>query len=185
MPQDAVADGTTVTQDATATDAAQQEEFVLEKWLGTQPEHVRVALEDNVAGLKSALKSERDGNKKMSDQLKALSKTATEGSELKAQLDKLSGELADERIKNQFYLDAATAKVTNVKLAWLAAKSEELIDSRGNVDFKALRESNPELFAAVKAAVPPGNQGNGVGQEGAKQASMNNFIRAGTGRSIR
>lgn len=185
MPQDAVVDGTTAAQDATATDATQQEEFVLEKWLGAQPEHVRVALEDNVAGLKSALKSERDGNKKREDQLKALSKTAAEGSDLKAQLDKLGTELAEERVKNQFYLDASVAKVTNVKLAWLAAKAEELIDSRGNVDFKALRESNPELFAVAKAVVPPGNQGNGMGQEGAKQASMNNFMRAGAGRSIR
>lgn len=185
MPEATAVDSSTAAQDATATDATQQEEFVLEKWLEAQPEHVRVALEGNVGGLKTALKSERLRGDGLEKKIREFSKAAAEGSELKAQLDKLSGELADERIKNQFYLDAATAKVTNVKLAWLAAKAEELIDNRGNVDFKALRESNPELFAAVKPPVPPGNQGNGVGQEGAKQQSMNNYIRAGTGRSIR
>lgn len=167
----------TTTQDA-GTDAAQQEEeFVLEKWLETQPEHVRAALEDNVGGLKTALKSERDGRKKLEDQVKKLSATAAEGSELKTQLDKLSNELAEERVKNQFILDAVGAKVTNVKLAWLAAKDANLIDSRGNVDFKALRESNPELFAPVKTPIPPANQGNGRGDEGAKKSTMNDFIR--------
>lgn len=164
-------------QDASADANRQEDEFVFEKWFEVQPEKVKAGLEDHVAGLKTALKSERDGRTNTEKQLKALSKTAAEGSELKAQLDKAISELGDERIKNQFYLDAASAKVTNVKLAWLAAKAEDLIDSRGNVDFRALRESNPELFAPVKVPVPPGNQGNGREQEGAKKASMNDFIR--------
>lgn len=185
MPDEVATNGSTATQDATATDAVQQEDFIFDKWLEAQDDKIRGGFEEHVGGLKSALASERKGREGVERQLKALGKTATEGSELKEKLDKLSGELAEERIKSQFVLDAVGAKVTNVKLAWLAAKAEELIDSRGNVDFKALRESNPELFAVVKPPVPPGNQGNGVGQEGAKQASMNNFIRAGTGRSIR
>lgn len=183
--------GTTVAQDATATDATQEqqqeatiEEFVFDTWIGTQPENVKEGLDKHVHGLKSALESERSGRERLEKQIKTLGKAAGEGTELKEQLDKLSGELVEERVKNQFFLDAHEAKVTNVKLAWLAAKAEELIDSKGVADFATLRQSNPELFAVAKTVVPPGNQGNGRGQEGEKRFDMNSAIRKAAGHSV-
>lgn len=190
MPTDAAADGSTATQDATATDAAQGEqqeatieEFVFDTWIGTQPEHIKTGLDKHVHGLKSALESERNSRTNLEKQIKTLGKAAGEGTELKEQLDKLSGDLVEERIKNQFFLDAHEAKVTNVKLAWLAAKAEELIDSKGVADFATLRQSNPELFAIAKTVVPPGNQGNGRGQEGERKVTMNDLIRQAAGRT--
>jgi hypothetical protein len=174
--QDAPADAT--------QDTEQQEEFVFDKWMETQPENVRGGFDDHVKGLKTALESERTTRKTLERRLQTLSKEAEAGSELKAQLDALSSELSDASAKADFFKDAHQARVIDLDLAWLAAKSAGLIDKRGVVDMRALREAHPALFAPVKTPIPPANGGNGRNQSGERAtATMNDAIRHAAGRS--
>lgn len=141
------------------------------------------AIDGHITGLKSALADERNGRKELEKQLRALSKTAEEGSAIRAQLDKLAEEQAGTTARAMFFEAAHDAQVKNLRLAWLAAQEYGLVDAKtGEADFTKLRQMAPELFT-VKPA-PQGNAGNGAKQTGvADGRNMNDFIRAGAGRT--
>jgi hypothetical protein len=83
--------------------------------------------------------------------------------------------------KAEFYEVAHEAGVTDLKLAYIVAKEEKLIDKRGNVDFDKLKEAHPSLFASPRR--PPGDAGAGTGGEGSgRTRDMNAAIRAAAGR---
>lgn len=142
----------------------------------------RGALDNHIAGLKTALRDERDGRKALEKQLRDLGKQAEEGSALRAQIDKLAEEQSTTTAKAVFFEQAHEAQVKNLRLAWLAAQEYGLIDPKsGEADFAKLRQQAPELFAAK--VVPAGNAGNGAKQPGVSDSrSMNDFIRAAAGR---
>ena len=146
------------------------------------PEQQRGALDSHIAGLKSALADERNGRKALEKQLRDLSKTAEEGSVIKAQLDKLAEEQATTTARATFFEQAHEAQVKNLRLAWLAAQDYGLIDAKtGEANFAKLRQMAPELF--VVKPLPTANAGNGARQPGASDGgSMNAFIRAAAGR---
>lgn len=147
------------------------------------PETQRGAIDSHITGLKSALSDERNGRKALEKQLRDLSKTAEEGSAIKAQLDKLAEEQAGTTARAMFFEAAHDAQVKNLRLAWLAAQEYGLVDAKtGEADFAKLKNVAPELFA-VKPQ-PQGNAGNGAKQTGvADGRSMNDFIRAASGRT--
>ena len=89
------------------------------------PEQQRGALDSHIAGLKSALADERTGRKALEKQLRDLSKTAEEGSAIKAQLDKLAEEQASTTARATFFEQAHEAQVKNLRLAWLAARTTD------------------------------------------------------------
>ena len=137
-------------------------------------------LDGHIDGLKSALKGERDGRKDLERQLRTLSKSAEEGSELRVQLDKLVSEQAAAAAQATFYEAAHAANVRNLRLAWLAANDAGLVDKSGDVDFEKLKQVAPELF--VTKLLPQANAGSGAGQTGAREPNMNDFLRAAAGR---
>jgi len=143
------------------------------------PEQQEV-LDGHIDGLKSALKGERDGRKSLEKQLRDLARSAEEGSTLRTQLDKLAADQASATAQTAFYEAAHQANVRNLRLAWLAANDAGLVDKTGDVDFEKLKQVAPELFAAK--TLPTANAGNGAGQAGARQPSMNDFLRAARGR---
>lgn len=185
MPTDTAQAEATATQDASADANEQEEEFTFDKWLESQDEKVRGGLDNHVAGLKTALDSERTSRKTLEKRLTTLSKEADAGSGLKTELEKLSGELTDTSAKADFFKDAHAARVLDLDLAWLAAKSANLVDKHGTVNMRALREAHPALFAPAKTAVPPANAGNGRDQSGERRVTMNDAIRGATGRNVR
>ena len=67
------------------------------------PEQQRGVLDTHIAGLKSALSDERNGRKALEKQLRDLSKTAEEGSAIKAQLDKLAEEQASTTARGDIF----------------------------------------------------------------------------------
>ena len=164
-------------QDGETPEAEAKQPVSFEEWYkGLAPDQ-QEAVDTHIDGLKSALKSEREERRGMERQLRDLAKKAEEGSELRAQLDKLAADQATASAKATFYEQAHGANVKNLRLAWLAASDAGLIDARtGECDFGKLKDVAPELFA-TKTAVTV-NAGNGAAQNGVREPSMNDFLRA-------
>ena len=166
--------------DGGTPEAEAKQPVSFEEWYkGLAPDQ-QEAVDTHIDGLKSALKGERDGRKALEKQLRDLAKSAEEGSELRQQLDRLATQQAAATAQATFYEAAHAANVKNLRLAWLAANDAGLVDKAGDVDFEKLKQVAPELFASK--LMPTANAGNGAGQTGARQPSMNDFLRAASGR---
>jgi hypothetical protein len=148
-----------------------------DKWISAQPETIRGLFDSHIDGLKSALEGERTTRKTAEKELRKLSALATDGSELKTQLERMAADAEVAEKKATFYADAHEAGVKNLRVAWAAAKELGTHTRSGDVDFAKLKEVAPELFASTKTPVPPANAGNGAGQQGVVKAGMNDFIR--------
>lgn len=174
----------TTTEDVTTQDAGantQQEtteEFVFDAWFGEQDERVKGGIEDHIRGLKSALESERTSKTTLEKRVRTLTNEAAAGSDLRKELEKLGSDLADSNAKAYFFKSAHEARLIDLELGWLAAKNGGLLNSKGEVDMRALREAHPALFAPAKQVAPPAHQGNGRSQEIERKPNFNDAIRA-------
>ena len=149
--------------------------LTFDTWLGSQPEDVRGLIDSHVSGLKNALGDERNQRKDLARKLKETSASMEAGSAARASLETMTANLDEASQRADFYAAAAAAGVRNLKLAYQAAKVDNLLDDLGG-----LKTVYPELFGAVRP--PAGNAGAGAGQDGAPAKSMNNFIRTAAGR---
>lgn len=148
-------------------------------WYQAQPENVRTMLERHTSGLRSALESERGSRKDLERQLRDLAKKAEAGSETQTQLTQMADRVSEADRKTDFYEAAHAAGVTNLKLAYVVVVQDELFGKNGTVNFAAMKQQYPELFGGGRP--PAGNAG--AGGDGAPQGrSMNDFIRASSGR---
>ena len=160
-----------------------QQEAVLEwdTFHKALPVEAQKLISDRESGLKSSLSTERDARKGLEKDLKAVAKDLKDGSEAQEKVLKLADEVAAGTLKADFYEDAHEKGVVNLKLAYHIVEKDDLFDSRGNVDFKALKEDYPELF--VKSKPPPADGGEGTGSRlPSSKVSMNDLIRAKAGR---
>lgn len=157
------------------------EALTFDKWYGSLDDTTKDLLDDHTSGLKSALDDERRERKSLATRLKELGKQADAGSELQKQLQELTGQMTAADTKATFYEGAHEAGVKNLRLAWIAAKEFDLVDSKGVVDFNQLKTLAPELFGPAKV-VPNGNAGNGSQQSGVDKPDMNRAIRIMAGR---
>lgn len=146
-------------------------------WITGQPEEVRALVEDHTAGLRSALTSERGQRKDLERQLKDLSKRFEKGSEERTAVEKMQADLSAAQRQADFYAEAHKRGVANLKLAWMAAKSE--FGGEEEIDWDKLKQEHPQLFAATRPA-PAGNAGNGTTQS-PKPLDMNAMIRRAAG----
>lgn len=165
-------------QQSANNQSQQQQPLTFDSWFESQSEEIKGLIDSNVSGLKSALDSERNERKLLAKQIADLKGKAEKGSDLEKQLETLNAQLEAQSTKAAFY-ESAPADVANMKLAWMAAQDGHT-DKKGNVDWNSLRSAYPELFR--KTVTPPANAGNGRGQEGGNQQSMNSFIRKAAGR---
>jgi len=150
-------------------------------WFAKQPKEVQALVTENEAGLKGALTSERETRKDLETKVRDLAKDAEKGSELEKQLTLVADDLESANSKTDFYEEAHSVGVTNLKLAWLlVASTPDLVDKRGNVDFDAMKKSNPELFVKV-APKPTGTGGEGTGSVTPAAMDMNAKIRKAAG----
>lgn len=157
------------------------EKPTFDAWIARQPDDVKALLEVHTKGLKSALDSERENRKELEKQLRGLAKKAEDGSEAQQQLTEMADKIAAADRKADFYEEAHRQGVTNLKLAYLTATTDGLIDTRGRVNFDEMKKNYPELFGKARPA-PAGNAGNGTNQETPKSQGMNDFIRTASGR---
>ena len=151
-----------------------------EAWVAGQDETVKGLLESHTKGLKSALDAERETRKGFEKQIKDLAIKAEKGSDAEKQLSAISEQMEFENRKASFYEDAHAQGVSNLKLAFLVASTENLFDKKGNVDFIQLKSKYPEVFAKPAPVLPKGNAGEGA--QALPAQSMNDAIRKMAGR---
>jgi hypothetical protein len=169
-------------QDGSNTEqATEQKPQDFDSWLASQPEDVKTLLSGHTAGLKNALKSERDARSDLEKQLRDLAAKSEKDSDAQKQLTSMADQMGEADRKAGFYEAAHAAGVKNLKLAYTVAVSDEMFDRRGNINFQAMKEAYPELFGGVQKA-PTGNAGSGAGGGQTTGISMNDFIRRKAGR---
>jgi hypothetical protein len=153
-------------QTAQADQTAQAEPQTYEELIATLPEHQRKLFDDHIAGLKSALDTERKQRKEQEKKLKDLASQAEEGSQLKEQLDKAAEDIAEANRRAElaqaraaFNEEAARqgVKRTSFSLAWLALQDAGLQGKDGTVDWDALKEHYPDLFEQPKTSAAAGS----------------------------
>ena len=154
-----------------------------EAWLEGQSDEVKTRFEEQTQGLRSALKSERENVKTLSNQLNELKDAAEKGSALEQQITALQDKLRESERHANFVDGAAGAGCTNAKAAYKLAKADaELWKRDGTPDWAAIKETAPEFFQKpVKAA---GNAGSGTNTNpntGGKMHPMDELMRRSIG----
>lgn len=141
-------------------------------WLGKQEANVKALVDAHVGGLKSALETERNDRKSITAQLKAL-QAEGDPARQKQQIAELQASLAEQAARNKFAEEAVSQGVTNIRLAYLAAKDGGLV---GKADcWEKLKQQTPELFR--KTAPTVGNAGTGSGAHPTSAPTMNQLLR--------
>ena len=146
------------------------------------PEAAQNLIKEHVSGLKSSLATERDDRKAAEKDLRDVAAELEKGSEAQKKVLALADDVAASTKKANFYEDAHKAGVTNLKLAYHVAETDDLFDRRGNGNLDKLKADYPELFAAKK--IPSGDLGEGTGGRipGSGKVTMNDLIRKKAGR---
>lgn len=164
--------------------------FDFEKFTAALDEPTRTALsahiETSTAGLKNALKAEREANAARLKELGELKAKAEKGSELEQRLTQMEATAREGALQTAFYESAVGAGCTDLKLAWAAAKMDvDRFFKRDNTpDMDALRSAHPSLFAEAKKPNANAGTGTGAGASGGDiPATMraSNAIRASLG----
>lgn len=123
----------------------------------------RAAFETHVAGLKGALKNERDAAKSAAQKLKDALSSAD--SEKAAQLTKLQAELDAANSRIAFIGSPDAANLIDVEAGYVVARARNLFDDKGQPKWADLKAAHPALFRAPAAPPPPdinaGNRPNG------------------------
>ena len=149
------------------------------------PEPHRALYEQQTAGLTSALNSEREQRKELAKQLRDATQGLEKNSEARQELERISATLDVAQQRADFYEEASRPEIgcANLKLAYMAAQSDDLISDKGRVDWGALKEHYPELFKVAR--MPPGNAGNGTQSPPPRSKSMDDLIRRAAGVAVR
>jgi len=158
-----------------------EETMSFETWIIKQDEKVKGMLDSHTKGLKTALDTERGNRKELEKQVRELAGKAEKGSDAEKQLTQLADKLTESDRRADFFDAAHKAGVTNLKLAYTVAATDDLFDKKGNADFGKLKEAYPELFGVKKA--PAGNAGEGTEGRNELAADMNSRIRRLAGRT--
>lgn len=168
--------------DGGVTPGAGETPVTFDEWMAAQDETVRGLLETHVAGLKNALKSEREQRGELQKALKDATKELEQGTAARGRLEELSGRLDGYEQQIAAYDVLQAAGVTNLKLAWIAAREAGAVDKNGNVALETLKAEFPELFNQ-KRVPAPGNAGAGT-QAAAPSAgsTVDDLIRRKAGR---
>ena len=159
----------------------QKDELGWDAFHKSLPAEAQKLISERESGLKTALGSERDARKDAEKDLREVAADLEKGSAAQEKVLKLADQVAAETQKADFYEDAHKDGVTNLKLAFHVAKTDDLFDKRGNVNFKKMKEEYPELFGKKKAPPGDGGEGTGTGLPGEK-VDMNALIRKKAGR---
>ena len=158
-----------------------QGELTFDAWFEKQDEKVKGLLDGHTRSLKSALDSERGTRKDLEKQVRELASKADKGSAAETQLTALADKMSEADKKVEFFDAAHKVGVTNLKLAYITAVTDDMFDKKGNVDFVKMKTAYPELFGTSKKA--PGNAGEGTEGNTNVAADMNARIRRQAGRT--
>jgi len=152
-----------------------------EDFLKTLAPEAQELYNGHVAGLKSTVSNTRKERDDLASKLKKATETVEKGSEAQKQLDAISAELEEQKLRADFAEMAVKPEIgcSNPKLAWLVAKQEGYFDKKGNPDWEAIRKTAPELFIKMPKTITGG--GNS-GDNSNPSNSINAAIRKAAGR---
>ncbi len=103
-------------------------------WLTNQDDSVKKLVDGHVKGLKTALDGERTRSRDLERQLRDAAAKLEKGSDAEKRLTELANQAADATRQATFYDMAHAAGVTNLKLAWTAARADDLFKKDGTPD---------------------------------------------------
>lgn len=146
-----------------------------DEFMAAQSEEVRKLHEENEAGLRSALSKERTERETLAKDLRDAAKAAGENTALKAQLEDAANKMDEAQRKADFYEAASAAGIKNPRLAYIAAKADDLFDRKGQPDFVGLKSRYPEFFGTTTQ--PAGSPGAGRRGTGPTARTMDDIIR--------
>jgi len=156
-------------------------EPTFDQWHEGLDDGAKELLKGHVSGLKTSLATEREARGEAETAVRDLAKKAEKGSEAQAELTKLADNLAESNQKLEFYEQAHEAGITNIKLAFIVAREEDLINTRGVANFEKMKETYPQLFSKIRT--PDGDAGDGTEEKPKPKAGMNEALRAAAGKS--
>jgi hypothetical protein len=158
----------------------ENEGLTFESWIGAQPDAVRGLVDTHVGGLKNALNSEREQRKELQKALKDATKALEDGTEARTRLEGLSGKLEAYEQQIGAYDALQAAGVSNLKLAYIAAREAGAVDKSGQVAMETLKAAYPELF--IKKVAVSANAGTGSRNGVPAGTDVNAQIRRAAGR---
>jgi hypothetical protein len=141
-----------------------------DEWLAGQDEATKTLLGTHTQGLRSALDSERTQRKDLERQLRDTAGKLDKDSDARKSLDELANKLASTERQSNFYDEAHRQGANNLKLAYLAASGDGLIDDKGKVDWAQLKSKFPQLFTQPAQA----STGQANSQAGGSRSSPAN-----------
>lgn len=152
-----------------------------DEYIATQSEDVKGLAEAHTTGLKSALASERGQRKGMAKELREATAKLDAGTDVAKQLGEMSSRYDLAAKKASFYEEAGQTEIgcVNPKLAFLVASADDLFSRTGDPDWRAIKESAPELFQRSTGTT---NAGAGTGKPPPASQGMNEIIRDAAGR---
>lgn len=130
-----------------------------DEWLSKQDEPTKSLISERFASLENTVKATRQERDILNDQLKELGSKLEKGSDAEKQVNELRNNLLLAERKTKFLENAPLQGCLRPSAAYVFAQSQELFTDDGKVDWKALRESVPELF---RPADRKGNAGSGT-----------------------
>jgi len=155
-----------------------------ETWLAAQDDGIKGLYESHTAGLRGALKAEREQRKSESadllKQLREAAKGSEAGSQAQVALKDVTTRLEQAEQRVSFFEDAAKPEIgcTNPRLAFIAAQEISAIDSKGRINWNEVKSQFPELFKRQGS----GNAGAGTGTTPTGKIDMNAVLRRAAGR---
>lgn len=146
-----------------------------------QQQHVQTLYETHNQTLLNSVKAVRDERDTLAKDLREAAKKAGKGSEAEAKLLEQASALDEQTRRADFFEDAPSQECKNAKAAFAIAKAQNLFDPKtGLPQWKAIRETAPELFGVVAKA--KGKAGAGAGTSSAPTGrTVNDFIRQAAG----
>lgn len=164
-----------------------------EKWIAEQSEDVQKAFGEHVAGLKTALKTERDASMTLQKQVKEITEKAATAEAAQKQFAELQAKYADlesgaaanaqalteaqaklgETSKQFGFFKAAAAQgISNPDNAFLIAQGKGLLGDDGALDWKEFQKMAPEQFVSTTASASNPARGRVVESDPFTEALM-------------
>jgi hypothetical protein len=145
-------------------------------WLKAQPADVQTRISTNEAALKSAHERQKEDNKRLRDEIKAIRESTTlDASEQAKQIEEKLHE-SEKRIA--FFESLPAEYHPNAKAAWTLASANGCLKRDGSLDVEKFKTQFGQLFepkrhTSANAGVGAGNPTDGSGSQ------FNNWLRTG------
>lgn len=169
-----MADETNPTENSSGTESTNE---TFDAWLGKQDATVKGLITQHTQGLSNTVKAVRGERDALSKQIKDLTAKAADGSETKAELEKLSGKLNEANRRSDFIESANDAGCINTKAAYPLAVAEDYFKRDGSPDWDAIKKAAPELFEKKKLGKVDAGSGKNAPEDEKTGSLMDQLIR--------